>query len=406
MDTPGQSSEGSIPPPDTIVTPEWVLANHLQQQEVNAQIIASLRAIQQATALTPTQHAQEPASEPTAETPAPDEPVSDPFRRPKHSLSHPEKYDGESKTAYPAFKGHLGAKLRIDQAAIGGEAEQVWYGFGRLSGKAAERIFPWIDATDSQQKPLRVQDFFAQLDAAFYDAQGPQRALEWINTKRQGSAPFREFLQDFEQKLLEAGGWEFSDGIRKGYLKAALNLELRKQLVARDEPAAYSDFVNLVRKASDDLDQIMRMEKTRNAWTSTRQTKDTNRGDAMDWEATPRTASGSTPNPHHSNGNRPKAKWVSQAVFDQRRADGACFRCGDLNHRTYQCRFAPASPPNGNRPQKTASSTQAALEDAPVATITARKTKSTKPKGKKEDRPRVEEVSESDYESFADSENE
>jgi hypothetical protein len=402
MDTPGQSSEGSVPPPDTIVTPEWVLANHQQQQEVNAQIMASLRAIQQATANATIQHPQESTPAPITEVPVLNGPVSDPFRRPKHSLSHPEKYDGESKTAYPAFKGHLRAKLRIDQAAIGGEAEQVWYGFGRLSGKAAERIFPWIEATDSQQKPLRVQDFFDQLDAAFYDAQSPQRALEWINTKRQGSTPFREFLQDFEQKLLEAGGWEFSDGIRKGYLKAALNLELRKQLVARDEPKVYSDFVNLVRKASDDLDQIKRMEKTRNNWVSTRQPKSTDRQDAMDWEPTPRTASGSAPNPRRGNNDRPRAKWVSQTVFDQRRTDGACFRCGDLNHRTIQCRYAAALPPNGNRPQKTSSSTQAAPEDAPVAT----KVKSTRPKGKKENRTRVEEVSESDYESFADSENE
>jgi hypothetical protein len=46
-------------------------------------------------------------------------------RRPRHSLSHPDKYDGEDKAEYLPFKGHLRAKLRIDQAAIGGETEQV-----------------------------------------------------------------------------------------------------------------------------------------------------------------------------------------------------------------------------------------------------------------------------------------
>jgi hypothetical protein len=166
--------------------------------------------------------------------------------RAKHSLTHPDKYDGENKTGYPAFKGHLRAKLRIDQKAIRGEPEQVWYGFGRLSGKAAERLYPWIESTESRGFPLRVSEFFNQLDSAFLDTQSAQRALEWINTRRQGKTPFREFLQQFEQKLLEAGGWDIPDSIRKGYLRAAINLEIRTQLVGRDEPIAYGDYVSLI----------------------------------------------------------------------------------------------------------------------------------------------------------------
>ena len=71
--------------------------------------------------------------------------------------------------------------------------------------------------------------------------------------------PFREFLQQFEQKLLEAGGWDMPDGIRKGYLRAALNLEIRTQLVGRDEPKVYGDYVSLIQRVSDDLDQIKRI---------------------------------------------------------------------------------------------------------------------------------------------------
>ncbi len=105
------------------------------------------------------------------------------------------------------------------------------------------------------------------MDAAFYDPQIPQRALEWINNKKQGGTPFRDFLQEFEQKLLEAGGWEFSDGIRKGYLKSALNLEIKTQLVAQAEPETYTDYVNLVRRTSDNLEEIKRLKRRRNGWT-------------------------------------------------------------------------------------------------------------------------------------------
>ena len=101
------------------------------------------------------------------------EAVPEPSRKAKHSLSHLDKYNGESKIVYLAFKAYLYAKLRIDVAAIGGESKQVWYGFGRLLGKASERMFPWINATETQLKPLCVKDFFEQLDIAFYNAQIP-----------------------------------------------------------------------------------------------------------------------------------------------------------------------------------------------------------------------------------------
>jgi hypothetical protein len=98
-----------------------------------------------------------------------------------------------------------------------------------------------------------------QLDAAFCDPQVAQRALEWVNNKRQGRTPFRDFIQEFEQKLLEAGGWEFSDGIRKGFLKAVLNLDIKTELVAQAEPDSYAEYVNLVCCTSDNLDEIKRL---------------------------------------------------------------------------------------------------------------------------------------------------
>ena len=332
--TSGEGSPSSTEP--QLITPEWVLANHRQQQEVNAQMLASLQAIQSVMATMKQRH------EPTTPAKAVVEPMaaSGHDRKAKHSLSHPDKYDGQSKTAYPSFRGQLRAKLRIDALAIGGEEEQVWYGFGRLSGSASERIFPWIEATQTQGMLLRVATFFEQMDAAFYDAQIPQRALEWINTKKQGSTPFREFLQDFEQKLLEAGGWEFSDGIRKGYLKAALNLELRTQLVARDEPESYASFVNLVRKAADDLEQIRRIKRSRTVWDTLGQAKK-DQMDAMDWEPTPRTASGKAPNRGRANDNRPKAKWVSKDTIERRRCNRECLRCGDDGHFIDRCSYAP-----------------------------------------------------------------
>ena len=140
----GSANEGAPEASTGGIGPEWVLEQHRNQQEINAQIMQSLRAVQESMAsLTPT----------PSQVAAPIVQEAEPTRKAKHSLSHPDKYDGKNKTAYPAFKGHLRAKLRIDRAAIRDEPEQVWYAFGRLADKAADRIFPWIKSTEQRGEP-------------------------------------------------------------------------------------------------------------------------------------------------------------------------------------------------------------------------------------------------------------
>ncbi len=113
------TNEGTGPTGSTGgIGPEWVLEQHWNQQEINAQVIRGLRTVQESIAsLTPTL-SQIPAPETTVQE-------TEPAQKARHSLSYPDKYDRKNKTAYPAFKGHLRAKLRIDQVAIRGEPEQV-----------------------------------------------------------------------------------------------------------------------------------------------------------------------------------------------------------------------------------------------------------------------------------------
>lgn len=352
--------------PRVEVSAEWVLNQHQQQQEVNAELMRALRDLRESI--------RTPGSVGTTSRPSPavvaTESTSSSQRKAKHSLSHPDKYDGVSKAAYPAFRGHLRAKLRIDQGAIGGEPEQVWYAFGRLSDKASERIFPWIETIERTGKALTTHDFFAQLDAAFYDEQIPQRALEWINTQKQGNTSFRDFLQTFEQKLLEAGGWSFSDGVRKGYLRAALSLELRTQLVGREEPAEYSSFVAMIRRVSDDLDAIRRIKRHQGVGSNTVPARqETAQEDIMDWQ--PSTQVAATGNPANRGRidarKRPRAKWVSQETLGQRRQNNQCLRCGKDDHFISNCGYAPAKrAEDTRREQRTAVASKVTTQTAPT----------------------------------------
>jgi hypothetical protein len=111
------------------------MQQHRAQQELNAAIMKTLSDMQEK--LTPGS-SRAASNLPLDYSGA----TTDPSWRPKHSLSHSDKYDSEDRTAYLAFKGYLKAKLRIDRLAIGDEPELVWYAFGRLTGKATDRMFP------------------------------------------------------------------------------------------------------------------------------------------------------------------------------------------------------------------------------------------------------------------------
>jgi hypothetical protein len=333
---------GSAPNRQEEVTQEWLIQQHTHQQEINAQLMRGIAAIQ-ASLQTPSV-STEPVG-PAISTQEELGGVSGARRRPKHSLAHPNKFDGQDRAAYPAFRGFLKVKFRIDAAAIGGETEMVWYGYSYLTGKAAERIFPWLASTEERQEPLRLDDFFRQLDAAFSDPQRAQRALEWINSKKQGSQPFQEFLQEFEQKLLEAGGWEFSDGVRKGYLRSAVSRKIKEKLVAVEEPTRYEDFVNQLRRTSDNLAELDRLGSKRGTWA--KPYEEPSGDDSMEWEPTVRVSSGLAPTRNRD--TRPPAKWVSRELIDRRRDAQECLRCGNKDHFASRCRYGPAQRPTTRR---------------------------------------------------------
>ena len=101
-------------------------------------------------------------------------------KRPKHSSPHPEKFTGEDESLYPIFRGILESKLRTDAQAIGGNYEMVWYAFGRLTGTASKRIFPWIQHTQSGLD-FTVDNLFKQMDLAFLDLEKQSKAVAKIN---------------------------------------------------------------------------------------------------------------------------------------------------------------------------------------------------------------------------------
>lgn len=271
-------------------------------------------------------------------------------KRPRPILPDPEQYDGEEINAYPQFESKLHAKLQVDKAALGGAYERLWYAFGRLKGKAAQRLHPWMEAhgKDTRVTETVIEEFFLQMRFFFADAHRRVKANERLHHLYQGKKEFNEYLGEFEQLLLEAGGSTWEDVIKCGFLTNGLNLEMRQAIVSLQPADNFVHYCQQLQKIADGLAEIQRIQRGRRGrghqnTTQPRQTtapvdvpphqgpRDAN---AMDW-----TPAGAELN------NIQRAKWVSQGEIEKRRKEHRCIRCGDSSHFQNRCPYRAARPP-------------------------------------------------------------
>ncbi|KAL4860722.1 hypothetical protein BDV12DRAFT_181183 [Aspergillus spectabilis] len=154
--------------------------------------------------------------------------------QPRLKLPYPETYDGTKRSWYPQFRSKLRAKLRIDALAIGSEYNQLWHAFGCLSGKAAAQMLPWMDRYASNKDKLKDNALGAmlkQIDFYLLDQNLQEKAVHDLATIKQANRPFSTFLAEFNRLLMEAGGHEWADNVKRSYMDRALNREMKDRLV-------------------------------------------------------------------------------------------------------------------------------------------------------------------------------
>jgi hypothetical protein len=266
-------------------------------------------------------------------TPSPLLPASlDPtVRRPRPSLPDPDKFDGKNLALYPQFESMLKAKLEIDCRTIGGENEQVWYAFGRLSGEAAGRIHPWM-VHAQRTSTLAIDGFLKQIRLAFSDPRASQKALEQINRTKQGLRPFNDFLNEFNRLILEAEGWSWDDKMKKAYLRAAISYKLKDRTIGMNEESSYEEYCSQLRMISDQLADLKNGSNHRSPWGKARSPSPPKgpNPDAMDWE--PSTAVAATRT------KRKEPRWAPPEEINRRYEENLCLRCGKEGHIVRHCK--------------------------------------------------------------------
>lgn len=210
-----------------------------------------------------------------------------------------------------------------------------------------------------------------QMDSAFDDLNRQVHAAADLRRMRQSGRSFRDFITDFEGKLLAANGFSWDDVLKKDCLTEALDSDLRIATVTLRSSLGYVAYRDAV---SDAADRLERARPVRG------QGKDSSQGalrasylgalgrppppatstpshdpNTMDWEPTQAS-------------NAARAKWVTKEEQERRKRERLCIRCGGSGHFVKECPFRPAVNPAGRPPLHARAIVEPVLEDAPAST--------------------------------------
>lgn len=295
---------------------------------------------------------------PTQHTPLQNELTSavDPLKRPRPKIGDVEPYDNTDRSLYPQFMSKLRAKLNIDKEAIGNAYDRTWYIFSRLTGSAAAQVLPWMDHYAGDTNAVTEQtlkNLLDHLDFSFKDRNLRERAIRALGNLKQANRPLAALLNEFSRLLMEAGGHDWDDEVKRSYLDNALNREMHDRLVTVEKKESFLEYIVQLQLIAD------RMEKNAN-----RQNNNTNRqanrpnlpnfnanpailtppavpqNDQMDWEP--------TVSRHQS---RKTAKWVSKEEMNARKQQNLCIRCGASGHFIGRCPYDTPHRMNVSRTQ-------------------------------------------------------
>jgi hypothetical protein len=285
------------------------------------------------------QQAQHSHTTPETE-PAPQEPKK--YGRPTKHLGPLAEYSGDRAFLEP-WIAQAEAKLMVDYVECN-EITKFFMLHNRLRGEAAHQLQPWIQAVASSASAT-AGSLIDQLRLSFGDPHIKEKAQRKLHNLKQNNKPFMEYFTAYRKLVLEAGGTNWPDEIKKSYLEAGLNRELQQSMIGQGYKQSFEEYCQELKRVSDQLEAFNLRngssvrsftQKARAIPQSAPLSIQNPQTDAMDWEPTNAV--------RVTTSSAQRAKWVEKSEIDARRSSGRCLRCGTNTHRVAQCPYKPAIP--------------------------------------------------------------
>ena len=97
-----------------------------------------------------------------------------------------------------------------------------------------------------------AEKIFDQLELSFSDPHKKEKAVRKLHHLRQGNRPFMEYFVEYRRLIMEAGGANWPEDVKKSYLRVGISRELQELMIRRENPdQGFKDFCNKLKRISD-----------------------------------------------------------------------------------------------------------------------------------------------------------
>jgi hypothetical protein len=235
--------------------------------------------------------------------------------------------------------------LQADRIFIGGQEDQWVFLWSCLAGSVQRKVSPYyeVGGEGGRKDPFR---FLEYLETVYGDPHRQEIAMTQLEQLEQAPLEsFTTFFIKFEQKLNEAGGMDWSDTVKCGHLRRAINKKLREYTVGRGVPRDdYATAVTMLRAIAVDMESLRLEEKLRQRYTAHKEVHRDQDGDtemtginALRASRYGETRSDGKKQQPRRNKPREKTSWIPDKEFRSRKRSGACLRCGSKEHFIRDC---------------------------------------------------------------------
>lgn len=290
-------------------------------------------------------------------------------------------YDGDRAT-YPAWRRAVLSALKIDWKTFGYTDSRVFLMiYKALDGRAQRQAATYFESggLGGLERP---EDFIAFLDRGNWDQTRISRARSELNELKMGSRQkWSQFYSQWSNKLTEASGDSWPDGVKISLLRTAMNTTLKIAL-ASNHLIPENDFTEYVRivskialqheevskitnltqrlnllkpgesKESAELTNLVENKESTRAWGRSGVEK----GPVGGLDKSGDTFMGGVNSAEvlrGPNGKRLRAKWKTPDQIKRLKEEGRCYRCERKGCSTKVCKILPAINPNPSMKRKT-----------------------------------------------------